>query len=305
MCFCFPFGLSNNKKRKSSSSGEKKRWDRTPPESLRGDGRGLLAEVEEKRASAERSKSKRSRESPRRERDEFHQQYNRANEDVYRSRAQYRTPMHVEVPDVCYRSVDANSSQETLLNPRRPRSQQHKQKHASQHTLRGHGKRVNSKNVRENPGGWSLFAPSSPKTAKRRDHRHYQTLDSSPRSQRSHRQHHSTYDQDSPESSRPQRHHRSRQHQNGTHRQATPNTSARRDPDRRFAVLAATNTALEDLRREAFAQSSPPPRRERLRRYQGVTIPASSVPYSWDCVSSQTSNGAGYADPSSRHRRRR
>ncbi|KAF1958680.1 hypothetical protein CC80DRAFT_17454 [Byssothecium circinans] len=308
MCFCFPFGLSNNKKPKTSSSGEKKRRNGPPLGSLRGDGRRLAAEVEEKRAFVERPQSKRARESPRRERNEYRQQPPRASEHVSSGRTQYRTPMHVEIPSMWYRPVDSdNSSQEMLLNPRPHRSQHHRQKHASQHTLRGHGKRVKSKKtVRDNSGGWSFFSPSPPKTQKRRDHQHYQSLDTSPRSQRSQRQHRSPYYQDNLESPRTQRHHQSRQHQSSATRHATPNTAVRRDPDRRFAVLAATNSALEDLRREAFSQSSPPPRRDRLRRYQGVTIPASSVPYSWDCVSSsQTSNGPGYGEPSSRHRRRR
>lgn len=144
--------------------------------------------------------------------------------------------------------------------------------------------------------GWSFFAPSPPRNVKRRND--YQVLDSSPRSHRSSHHHH----QDVPGSSRPQqRHHRSRQH---PHSSARSNTSVRRDPDRRFAVLAATNTALEDLRREAFAQPSPPPRRERLRRYQGVTIPASSIPFEWDCISSSQTS-AGHGESSTRHRRRR
>jgi hypothetical protein len=134
-------------------------------------------------------------------------------------------------------------------------------------------------------------------------------LDSSPRTHRSPRSHYSTSQyQEIPDTSQPQsRHHRSRQQQRQptSSRQArsrTPNTAARRTPDRRFAVRAATNQVLEDLRREAFAQPSPPPRRERLRRYQGVVIPTSQIPFNWDCVSSsQASNGYG---ESSTHRRR-
>jgi hypothetical protein len=333
MCFCFPFGLSNKEKRKSSSSGEKKRWDKPHSESLRGDGRRVVTEMEEKRASMERPRSKRSRESSRREIDDSRQQHPRDSEDMYRSRPQYRTRMQLEFPgmfwttsfcdllphsiltlsDMWHRPVEpaiSNSSEEMLLNPRPHRSQQHRQKHPSQKTLRGHGKRVHSKrSARENSGGgWSsLFSSPPPKTPKRRDNHQYQNLDSFPRSHRSHHQHRSPNSQDSPESSHSQRHHRSRQHQSSSStRQTTPNTSARRVPDRRFAVLAATNSALEDLRREAFSAASPPPRRDRLRRYQGVTIPAASIPYSWDCVSSsQTSNGTGHGESSTRQRRRR
>lgn len=227
-----------------------------------------------------------------------------------------------------HRTVDlesTNSSEEMLLNPRPQRTQHHRQRHAKQATLRGHGaKREKSrKDMRPQPSAWSFFSPSTPpKTPKRRDRdsHHYQSLDSSssprshhrsPRSGRTHRSHSDT--SDSPLRSHPQqqhhRHHRSRQPQQTSSssraRQATPNTSARRVPDRRFAVLAATNTALEDLRREAFAQSTPPPpRRERLRRYQGVTLPAASIPYTWDCVSS-SQNSTGYGGEASSRRSRR
>jgi len=217
-----------------------------------------------------------------------------------------------------------NSSSEMLLNPRPQRSQHHRQRHPKQATLRGHGaKREKSKkDIRPQPSAWSFFSPASPpKTPRRRDrdHHHYKPLDSSssprshrsPRSPRSHRsqtQHTHSDISDSPTRSQP-RQHRSRQQQAPSSsvrtRQAAPNTSVRRVPDRRFAVLAATNTALEDLRREAFAQSTPPPpRRERLRRYQGVTIPAASIPYTWDCVSS-SQNSAGYGEVSSQRPRRR
>lgn len=213
-----------------------------------------------------------------------------------------------------YRSVDpdSNSSEEMLLNPRPQRSPHHRQrhpKHTSQSTLRGRGakRQKSKKDVRQSAGGWSFFAPTPPKTPKKRDH--YQNLDSSPRTHRSPRQQRSTQQHyyDIPESSRSQqRYHRSRQQQSqSSHaRQPTPNTAVRRDPDRRFATLAATNSALEEIRREVYAQPSPPPRRERLRRYQGVTIPASSIPFEWDCISSSQTS-AGYGEPSTRHRRRR
>jgi hypothetical protein len=171
------------------------------------------------------------------------------------------------------------------------------------------------KSIRPEPSrGWSFFAPSPPKTPKQ-DHRNYQDLDSSPRSHRSSRHHRSsTTSYASPESLRSQpRHHRSRQHEQSAPstrqtRSRTPNTTARRVPDRRFAVLAATNQALEEVRQEAFAQPSPPPRRERLRRYEGVTIPTSQIPFNWDCVSSsQASAGRGdrHGESSTRPRRSR
>lgn len=270
--------------------------------------------------------------SPRRNREEHRPQWQHYNEAARQSREQYRPALNVQVPQMHYRSVhprSTNSSQEALLNPRPHRSQHTRQRHAkhnSQTTLRGRGAKrdpprhsKSKRNLRSEPSrGWSLFAPSPPKTPKR-DHRNYQALDSSPRSHHSSRQHRSHQTVGAPESSRSQsRHHRSRQHDRSapSTRQArsrTPNTAARRMPDRRFAVLAATNQALEDVRREAFAQPSPPPRRERLRRYEGVTIPTSTIPFNWDCVSSsqasagyvQTSGAYSHGESSSRHRRSR
>lgn len=330
MCWCFPFGTSNKKKRNSTSSSEKKRRERPAADPLHGNGVPIVAEVQEKRRSRETPRKKRSKEtvttrSPRREREEPHSRQDYQYRDTYSSRDQYRPALNMQVPNMWYRSVDAestNSSQEMLLNPRPHRSQHHRQRHpkrTSQTTLRGRGAKrdpprhsKSKKNIRNESSrqGWSFFSPSPPKTPSRRD-RNYQTLDSSPRSHRSSQQHRSTYQyQEIPESSQPQpRHYRSRQHQrqppiSRQARSRTPNTAARRTPDRRFAVLAATNQALEDLRREAFAQPSPPPRRERVQRYQGVTIPTSSIPFNWDCVSSSQTS-AGHAEPSTQRRRSR
>ncbi|KAF1941238.1 hypothetical protein EJ02DRAFT_503611 [Clathrospora elynae] len=326
-----------SKKRKISSSSEKRRGD-SAGDALHGEGRPVVAEVSEKRSSKDSRKKRRSEESgsprsPRRdkEREEHRPRSQQHHEDAHRSHDQYRPLLHVQVPEIYNRSVNpgsVNSSQEALLNPRPHRSQHTRRRHpkqTSQSTLRGRGAKrdpprhtKSKKNIRPEPSrGWSLFAPSPPKTPKR-EHRNYQTLDSSPRSHRSSRHHRSTTNsqatpesshrhhrsttasQASPESSRSQtRHHRSRQQEPSapSTRQArsqTPNTAARRLPDRRFAVLAATNQALEEVRQEAFAQPSPPPRRERLRRYEGVSIPTSQIPFNWDCVSSsQTSAGNG------------
>ncbi|CAO2657169.1 Nn.00g032950.m01.CDS01 [Neocucurbitaria sp. VM-36] len=329
MCWCFNFGFSSNRKRKNSSSGEKKRRDK-PDDALHGKGKTVVTEVSEKRRSGDATRKRRSGEtvtprSPRREREEHRPRSQQYYEDVYQSREQYRPALNVQVPDMYHRPVNpgsTNSSQEALLNPRPHRSQHTRQRHpkrTSQTTLRGRGAKrdpprhsKSKKNVRPEPSrGWSLFAPSPPKTPKR-DHRNYQTLDSSPRSHRSSRHQRSPQATVTSESAPSQaRHHRSRQHERSapSTRQArsrTPNTAARRVPDRRFAVLAATNQALEDVRREAFAQPSPPPRRERLRRYEGVAIPTSAIPFNWDCVSSsQTSAGYGNAGSSRERRSRR
>ncbi|KAH7402845.1 hypothetical protein BKA66DRAFT_390634, partial [Pyrenochaeta sp. MPI-SDFR-AT-0127] len=325
------------KKRKTSSSSEKKRREAPANEVLHGHGKPVVEDVSEKRRSKDSARKRRSGEtvtprSPRREREEHRSRSQYYYDGAHQSRDQYRPALNVQVPQMYHRSVNpgsTNSSQEALLNPRPHRSQHTRQRHAkhtSQTTLRGRGAKrdpprhsKSKKNLRPEPSrGWSLFAPSPPKTPKR-DHRNYQTLDSSPRSHRSSRQHRSPQTVVTSESSRSQsRHQRSRQHERSapSTRQArsrTPNTAARRVPDRRFAVLAATNQALEDVRREAFAQPSPPPRRERLRRYEGVTIPTSTIPFNWDCVSSsqasagyvQTSGAYGNGESSSRHRRSR
>lgn len=100
MCFPFSFGASSPKKRKgaspsSSAAGEKKRRERPHSDALRGDG-APVAEVQEKRRSSEsRPRKTRSRESPRREE---HRYEDRAGSDVYRSRAQYKAPLNLEVP---------------------------------------------------------------------------------------------------------------------------------------------------------------------------------------------------------------
>jgi hypothetical protein len=328
MCWCFSFGFSSSKKKQASSPGEKKRRD-GPDQPLHGKGKAVVAEVSEKRRSSETHRKRRSGDSttprsPRREKEEHRPRSQQHHDDAYPSRESYRPALNVQVPDMYHRAVDpasTNSSQEALLNPRPQRSQHQRQRHpkrTSQTTLRGRGAKrdpprhsKSKKNLRPEPSrGWSFFAPSPPKTPKR-EHRTYQTLDSSPRSHRSSRQHRSPQASESPRSQN--RHRSSRQHEReaSSSRQArsrTPNTAARRVPDRRFAVLAATNQALENVRREAFAQPSPPPRRDRLRRYEGVNIPANQIPFSWDCVSSsQTSAGYGTTagESSSRQRRSR
>jgi hypothetical protein len=328
MCWGFKLGFSSQKKSKTSSSGEKKRRD-GPDEPLRGKGKAVVAEVSEKRRSSETHRKRRSADSTsprssRREKDE-HRPRSQPYDDVYQSRESYRPALNLEVPEMWQRPAESgstNSSQETLLNPRPHRSTHQRQRHprrTSQTTLRGRGAKrdppkhsKSKKNLRPEPSrGWSLFAPSPPKTPKR-EHRSYQTLDSSPRSHRSSRQHRSPQSvTESPRSQHRRRSSRQHEREAPSARQArsrTPNTTARRVPDRRFAVLAATNQALENVRREAFAQPSPPPRRDRLRRYEGVTIPSSQIPFSWDCVSSsQTSAGYGTTagESSSRQRRSR
>ncbi|KAI8938748.1 hypothetical protein NX059_004614 [Plenodomus lindquistii] len=333
MCWSFNFGFPSNKKHKSSSSNEKKRRERPIEDALHGEGKTVVTEVSEKRHSKDSSRKTRSADSttprsPRRERDEHRPQSHHHYDSPSRNRDEYRPALNVEVPQMYYRAAQpesAHSSQEALLNPRPHRSQQTRQRHpkrSSQTTLRGRGAKrdpprysKSKKNLRPEPSrGWSFFAPSPPKTPKReRSHRDYQTLESSPRSHRSSRDHRSTTttSQTNPESPRSQNRHRSsRQHERQTPtsrpaRSRTPNTAARRVPDRRFAVLAATNQALENVRREAFAQPSPPPRRERLRRYDGVALPTSQIPFNWDCVSSsQTSAGQGYGEPSGSRQRR-
>ncbi|KAH6620019.1 hypothetical protein C7974DRAFT_224641 [Boeremia exigua] len=329
MCWCFNFGFSSKPKYKSPSSNEKRRRDAPADGALHGKGRPVVAEVQEKRRSKDSSRKRRSADaeaprSSRRSRIEVEAQLQQHYPETHQGYEQQRPALNVQVPAMWQRSVypgaayhteSTNSSQETLLNPRPHRSTHQRQrhpKHTSQATLRGRGakrdppkKSKSKKSLRPEPSrGWSFFAPSPPKT------RSYQTLNAPSRSHRSSRQNrtaqHDTVTTSSPSQSR---HHRSRQHdqQAPTTRSArsrTPNTAARRVPDRRFAVLAATNQALETVRRDAFSQPSPPPRRERLRRYEGVTIPTSQMPFNWDCVSSSQASG-GRGGSSTRHRRSR
>lgn len=322
---CWPglnFGFSSNKKPKEPPLEEKKRRGPPPGNVLHGGGKTV---VSEKRRSKEGPRKRSAGEhealrSPRRDREEHRprSQY----EHVHRTREHYRPNSDPQPPIKRYRSEETGikgSSQEMLLNPRPHRNQHDRQrhsKHTSQSTLRGRGAKrdpprhsKSKKNLKPEPSRWSFFSSSPPKTPSRRN---YQTLDTSSRDHRSPRQHRSNHNQESPESFRSHnRTHRSSQHERQAHssRQThsrTPNTTALRVPDRRFAVLAATNQALEDVRREAFAQASPPPppRRERLRRYEGVTLPTSQIPFNWDCVSSSQTS-AGHGDVGTRPRRSR
>lgn len=315
MCWCFPFGALAPKKRKPPPVEERKRRrERQPVDPLRGDGVAVVGEVQEKpKSSSSRSersekrsppRSTRSRtstqQSPRREREERRPRQEPRYHDARRSReTSTRPPLNVQVPEMWYRTTEpegGNSSTEMLLNPRPHRSPHERQRHpkrTSQSTLRGRGakrdppaKKKSKKNIRQEAPIWSIFSSPPPKTPRRE--RTYQTFDTSPRSHRSSRTH--EYQQ-IPES---QPRHRSSRQQSSSHhtRSRTPNTAARREPDRRFAMRAATNQALEELRREAFAHPSPPPRRQRVRRYQGVAIPTSTIPFNWDCVSSEQSAAA-------------
>ncbi|KAF3004256.1 hypothetical protein E8E13_008002 [Curvularia kusanoi] len=333
MCWCFNFGFASKPKNKSPSN-EKRRRDAPAQGALHGKGRPVNTDIQEKRSSKDSSRKRRSTDaevqrSPRRSRNEVDPRSLYNSGEIYQVYEQQRPALNVQVPTMWQRSVypgashilgSTHSSQETLLNPRPHRSTHQRQRHprhTSQGTLRGRGAKrdppKNSKskrNLRAEPSrGWSFFAPSPPKTPSKRN---YETLDTSPRSHRSDRQHRSVRQHDtgsvsSPSQSRRRRSRQSEQ-QTATSRHArssTPNTAVRRVPDRRFAVLAATNQALETVRRDAFSQPSPPPRRERLRRYEGVTIPTSQMPFNWDCVSSSQASGGGRGETSSRHRRSR
>lgn len=202
-------------------------------------------------------------------------------------------------------STSSNSSEDMLLNPRpeRPTANDGRHRHAkhtSQSTLRGRGaKRQRTTDSRTDHYTASRSSPQTPRKKthsgtplhhRASSHAHYHALPSEP---------------PQPSPSRSRRHH---QHPQSSHQHASAraNIAARRDPtdDRRFAVLAATNTALEHFRREAFAQPSPPPP-PRLRRYQGVQIPASSVPFAWDCISSQPQSSVRGGEGSGQQRRRR
>lgn len=239
-------------------------------------------------------------------RSHHHQQHQ---EGARRICGEHGSAWNVSWPKIDSRSVvqpkSDSSSQDTLLNPRPHRSQCTRQRHperSSQTTLRGRGaKRVprrpsNPKQLRpESSRVWSRLPPSPAMSKCQRNRHDCQSMETSARSHRSSPGGQvTTTPLTSRESARSQPYHpgshpqQQQQQQLSTSRLTrlpTPNTTARRAPDRRFAVLAATNQALENVRLEAFAQPSPPPRRERLRRYEGVSLPTSRIPFHWDCIS--------------------
>ncbi|KAL5411459.1 hypothetical protein PMIN06_002586 [Paraphaeosphaeria minitans] len=295
MCLSALFAPSVKKPKTSASTSSRKRPS-GPRDSPRYEKIAVVAEAGERRW-AERPDLRPSRNRHKTLHDHTRPQY----------LSDRRPTLAVNVPPMWHRragSTSSNSSEEMLLNPRPDRpaangTRHRHAKHTSQSTLRGRGaKRQRTIDSRDDhPSSQSSPKPPRKKTQSR-------ALENPPRSHRSSRQHqyHALPSEPQPPPSRSRRHHSHVSH----HPSARANTAARPDPsdDRRFAVLAATNTALEHLRREAFAQPSPPPP-PRLRRYQGVQIPASSVPFAWDCISSQTQNSARNDEGSSRQRRSR
>ncbi|OCL10366.1 hypothetical protein AOQ84DRAFT_218594 [Glonium stellatum] len=250
-----------------------------------------------------------------------------------------RPKIRVEVPDRWYRTVEAEtSSAEMLLNPKPERARQNRQRHprrSSTTTLRGRGakrdppsdrKSSNQSKMRSGRGikrqEW-MCIPTPPVTPPQQQHHYQHQSQSQPQQnqhyqyqsqhqsqhQHQHQQQHQSqhrYQQQSHSQSHHQSHHQS-QHQHHHHRprqarQRPPNSAARRVPDRRFAVLAATNQALEDIRREAFT-SSPAPRR--VWRYQGVAVETAEIPFHWDCVSNQSSTTRPARHTATRHHRSR
>src|SRR5689334_16063889 len=110
MCWCFPFGLSNTKKRKSTSSSEKKRREKPSVEPLHGNGIPVVAEVQEKRRSRDsgHSQKRRSREtvstrSLRREHEAHRSRQTHQYAEAYKSRDEYRPSLNVQVPDMWHR----------------------------------------------------------------------------------------------------------------------------------------------------------------------------------------------------------
>jgi hypothetical protein len=318
MCFGALFSGAGKKRKSSASSSNEKR--RSTPRSARHEGSVPVVADAPDREWTERTAVKRSQEAH----GGLHRHTRPPNSYTQNSGASRRPTLAVNVPrmlkcasvpreqpltDIAMwhrraGSTSSNSDEEMLLNPRpdRPAANDTRHRHAkhtSHSTLRGRGaKRQRTAETRSED---YTSAHSSPKTTRKKTSS--RTADHSTRSNRSTRQYHTLSSEAQPSPSRSRRHPSQNAHQ---HHSARANTAARRDPtdDRRFAVLAATNTALEHLRREAFAQPSPPPP-PRLRRYQGVQIPASSVPFAWDCISAQTQRSARSDEGSSRHRRRR
>lgn len=305
MCLGALFAGSGKKRKSSGSSSTEKR--RSEKRDSRHYERIPVAAEAGERKWAERPDVKRSKETHKSLDQHTRPSYSYSYSQNTGTRR--RPTLAVNVPPMWHRragSTSSNSSEEMLLNPRPDRTaandKRHRHaKHTSQSTLRGRGaKRQRTTDARCDE---YTSSHSSPRTTRRKPQSHT-AVESSSRSNRSPRQHQyqALPSEPHPSPSHSRRHHS----QTSRHHSARANTAARRDPsdDRRFAVLAATNTALEHLRREAFAQPSPPPP-PRLRRYQGVQIPASSVPFAWDCISSQTQSSVRHEEGSSRQRRRR
>ncbi|OCK81555.1 hypothetical protein K432DRAFT_415949 [Lepidopterella palustris CBS 459.81] len=309
MCWCWPsFGNSANSSKKRSKpkrtdkTSEKRSSDTSFPEvvvvTVTQPDSHAPREKRRHRETSKPSEKPKARESqsqrlqgnsrPRESRGAGGTNRRRGNSTIRESQ---RPSLQVDVPNRWYRTVEAassldNSSTEMLLNPRPERSRHHRQRHPTRNstsTLRGRG-------AKRDPPSRSKSKKHSDKETK--GHK-YAQLSSPPKTPP--RRERAQHQQPSP------RHHQSRQSHS-----RTPNTTARRIPDRRFAVLAATNQALEDIRREAFTYPSPPPRRGRVQQYQGIPVETSTIPFHWDCISnsyqptvSQASQGS-----SSGHRRR-
>ncbi|KAF1966934.1 hypothetical protein BU23DRAFT_559780 [Bimuria novae-zelandiae CBS 107.79] len=296
MCFGAFFGSSSQKHRNTQPDPRrKKRKER--PDALHYEKASSEVKTPERRSSERpSSNSKRTREPVERASRNSHSLY------AYNRGASRRPTLAVTVPSMWYRPTEthSNSSEEMLLNPRPRRSphdkRQHHSKHTSQSTLRGRGaKRQRTTDTRADEQTHSSTPRRAPRTSQTQT---YEESTSRRHASTRHQRSHGAADEHATSRARPGPRLYAQQYPS-----APPNTGARRVPDRRFAVLAATNTALEQFRREAFAQPSPPPRRERLRRYQGMAIPASSIPFEWDCVSSH--NSVGHGERSTRQRQRR
>ncbi|KAF2762862.1 hypothetical protein EJ05DRAFT_17802 [Pseudovirgaria hyperparasitica] len=92
-----------------------------------------------------------------------------------------------------------------------------------------------------------------------------------------------------------------------TRSNSRPNTSARRaqpTPDTRFAVRAATNTALERIRRDAFTRSPPQAQQPALRRTR-ATVDTAQTPFHWDCVADASSSARASASVGASGQQRR
>src|SRR5690242_12951811 len=110
MCWCFNFGFSSRPKSRSPSSTEKRRRDALAESALRGKGRAVTTNIQEKRTSKELSNKRRSTDAdvhrpPRRVRNEVDPRSQYHYREAYQDYEQQRPTLNVQVPAMWQRSV--------------------------------------------------------------------------------------------------------------------------------------------------------------------------------------------------------
>jgi hypothetical protein len=124
MCWCFNFGFSSKPKNKSPSSNEKRRRDASAENALRGKGRVVTTNIQEKRTSKESSRKRRSTDAevqrpPRRVRNEVDPRSQYHYGEAYQDYDQQRPALNVQVPTMWQRSVHPGAAYLPERTPRK------------------------------------------------------------------------------------------------------------------------------------------------------------------------------------------